>query len=50
MIYKHIRVKEETHNKVLKIKGFYATMGVNVTIEKLIEKMVEEHLLEIQKS
>lgn len=49
MSYKHIRVKEETHNKLLKIKGFYATRGIHFTIQELIDKMFDMQLDAISK-
>jgi len=50
--YKHLRVKEITHNKVLMIRGILGTKGENVSLQDLIDSIVSEKLnkLELEKT
>lgn len=46
--YKHLRVTEQTHNRVLMIRGILASKGKNISIHEIVEELVNKKLSELR--
>lgn len=46
--FKHLRVDGTTHTKFLIIRGILASNGINLPLNKIVEKVATDYLAELE--